>query len=359
MEAAGFEDHVAMLGALRKAMKEQRPDNGESDPFFSLFEDEEQAGPRRETLFALYRKVLEGIERRQTSLTQRERRELAEVMDRFGAEDLPYRIGDPEDAKGLADLLGRFMRAGCLGKRTALVALMAGRRSRSPGVARSAGEILNETGPLQREDLIWVLHEFRDLFLPHLRTLAPVMDRLNQSPILWGILIPELLRDLESSLIAETGMKGNRLPGMPAEGLMAHGDAHVLMRDELKHLGEVYPQLEPLRTFLSCFPKGWNREGFLRWLTYVRGTVNFVPYLVEKVSAIEGILEEGPLPFPFFLRTPFPRQVVNPNGASLTLPRPCRRRPWTKLSERPKGAGLWTHSGQQWIRGRPTAESPE
>lgn len=300
LDKAGFEDQVRMLGALRKAVKEQQPESSGPDPFSSLFEDEERRDPRRGALLALYEQVLGEIEQRKGSLGLRERRELAAVMDKIGAEDLPFLIEDHEDANQLAGLLGRFMRAGCLGKRTALLALMAAKRSRSPGLERSAAEVLNGDGPIEREDLLWILHEFSDLYLPRLRTLAPVMDRLIQAPHLWNLLIPELLSSVESCLITDAIMGRSRLARMLPQGMGVDGGrAAREIRDEVRQLGDAYLQLEPLQAFLSCFPKGWTREGFLCWLAYLRRTGNLVPYLVEKVENLAEMLEEDPIPFPF------------------------------------------------------------
>lgn len=296
LEKTGFEDDVGMLGLLRMALKEQQPGRSGPDSFFSLFEDEKPGNPQ-EALFTLYERVLGEIERRQGSLGPRERRELAGVMDRVGAEDLPFLIEDAADADQLTGLLGRFMRAGCLGKRTGLLALMAGRRSRSPVLERSAAEVLSNLGPLEREDLQWVLHEFHALFLPRLRALAPIMDRMGQ-PGLWDILLTELLRGTESFLIAGTIMARSRLPSI-AHVARADSDATGVIRDEVRQLGGTYPQLEPLRAFLSCFPEGWTREGFVRWLTYVRQTGNLAPYLAEEVGNIAALLEEHLMPFPF------------------------------------------------------------
>jgi hypothetical protein len=293
LEKAGFEDQVKMLGVVRRSVRrEGTPEDFDLDPFKGLIEVEEEPQKRR-TLRLTYEILLTEIERRKPSLGMKERRELAAVMDRIGAEDIPFLMGGPDDAIRLASLLMRFIRAGCAGRQLSLLALVAGRRSRSHDLERLAREILKESGPVEKTDLRWLLERSKELYFPHLRAMIPVFDLLGEDQALWDLVVSALVEGAESALLADVAMERSPLLwALGADGAGSEWKMGGMLRRELSGLGG-YPQIEPLRAFMRCFPKGFVKGGIHSWLTYLRQEGRHVPWLKEKVPSICEALE-GP-----------------------------------------------------------------
>jgi hypothetical protein len=290
-EKAAFEDQVKMLGVLRRSVRQKEtPEDLELDLFEELFVEDEEPQEQR-ALRLTYEAILEGIELRKKSLGMKERRELAAFMDRIGAEDIPFLMGGPDDANQLASLLMRFIRAGCAGRQLSLLALVAGRRSRTHDLERSAREILKESGPMEKTDLRRFLERSKDLYFPHLSAMIPVFDLLGEDQDLWDLVVSELVEGAESAILADVAM--DRSPffwAFRTEGAGFERTMGSALRKELNGLG-AYPQIEPLRAFMNCFPKGFVKGGYYCWLTYLRQERRHVPWLVEKVPTIGGALE--------------------------------------------------------------------
>jgi hypothetical protein len=293
LEKAGFEDQVKMLGIVRRSVRRNgTPEDLDLDPFEGLFEREEEPQDRR-ALRLTYDALLTAIEGRKHALGMKERRELAAVMDRIGAEDITFLMGSPDDTNRLAHLLMRFIRAGCAGKRLSLLALVAGRRSRSRDLERLGCESLKESGSVEKTDLRWFLDRFRALYFPHLRAMIPVLDLLGADQDLWDLVVSELVEGAESALLSDAAMERSPLfRALSADGAGPEWKMGSTLRRELSGLGG-YPQVDPLRAFVNCFPKGFVKGGFYCWLTHLRQEGRHVPWLIERVKSIGEALE-GP-----------------------------------------------------------------
>ena len=298
-----FEENLVLLNRMRPMLREKFEEDDDFDgpfPFFSGGFGNDSDRELREVFRALYDRVLNDVAVQAKDLAPRDSKELRRVMEKVLIDDLPFLVDDPGDVKELAPLLQRLIGAGCAGKRLALLTLLVARRNRSAALRSAAEKVLDQSPPVDEQDLKWLLLEFDAIYFPRLTALAPLLDRFRGDPALFSLIFLTIFGKTEDLIEIRTFTTERRglLSSLLEMGeLDLTEDFHTLRRelDELKS----YQEMDAVRVYVSCFPRGcYTREGFLRWLDHVHGTDKWPNFLKGQLQTLSRKREKAAgLPF--------------------------------------------------------------
>lgn len=291
IEGKPFEDKLMVLNRLRAELNKKAREEGPLPNPFSFFDDDLDDEHEEQLKFfkGLYHAVLDEIAERAAGLSLREQKELRRVVEEMLAIDWRLLVEDPDDVEEMSAFLRRLLKDGFAGRRMALVALLVAKRSRSSSLQAAAESVLDQSLPVDEQDLHWLLDEFEGLYFPVLRALAPVLDRIRGDRALCAVIFARLLEKAEEMLLANSMVSARQgfLSFMFGDQAGNMAKEFQTMRQELSHLQGFDEHLEPLRVYVSCFAKGhFTRDGFMQWLDYTRGRESWFGYLKGLLKSL-------------------------------------------------------------------------
>lgn len=312
LSGADLEEKLALLNQLRIGARKSLHEMEGGLDFFEDFGPEEPEAEELLHLFAaLYRDVLEDLTTRQPDLSERERLELARVMDGILFRDLNLLAPDagPEQIAEILELAGR---AGCLGPRLAVLALITAGRVGAGRLARLAKACLQDRFKPGPEDMLAVLDRFPDLYFPYLSALKPLAGTVQNFEDLLPSISSKVIDYLEFSLLMNAAVDEDSGPFsfLFANSVNQSMRQLQILRRELKSF-EDHPAFRLVGTYLRSFPDGrLTEEGCRSLAGAVYEEHGTLAPLIERLEYLsQGSASGGrtSLPSPF---DPFADDVI-------------------------------------------------
>ncbi len=269
IEHAHFEEKVALLGRMRSMPKD---DQG---GFFGIFQ-------------SLYRQVLSDIAQRKETLSLRERRGLAMVMEPVLLSDLDFLVDNPDDMPGFLTMIAE---AGCMGQKLSVLSLIAAEKNRNGQLKKHAKDILDNISTLNEENVLWALH----YFMPHVGNLKPLIKDYGNKISSISRVADKIMSYAENNLLTAS-LVGNRYDFLSELVDIPAGESRkelVILHRELRAYRE-YEPFSPILTYLDCFPNNcFTERGFEQFLTKIYEKTNTFDFLIDQLHGISKRLSEG------------------------------------------------------------------
>jgi len=270
---ADFEEKVAFLGKTKSLVKDD-PQN-----FIHLFR-------------SLYRDMLSEITRRKENLSPREKKELARVMEEILMRDFSFLT---EGMTDMDKLLVKAAEAGCMERRLSVLSLIVSEKVGNKRLRRMAEDTLNSIPTLESVDVLAVLHQFEDLFIPHIGALKSLVDGYEARIPFVSEVTDKIIKKLEFYLLTASMTRGrvgflSLFTEFPAKE--SRKEVRILRR-ELKTFSG-YEQFSPIREYIKCFPEDhFTEEGFAELLTKIYKRTNSLDFLIDELQRISKKLGGG------------------------------------------------------------------
>jgi len=250
ISGASLEEKAALVGRMRSLLQK-----GAGEKYCDEFRQ-------------LYRSLLTDLAARREGLPERERRELARVMNASLLRDLSLLWTDPDDWGQLMDLLKPMAAIGLGNGKMAVLCLILAEKIRDPDMKKQAQDSLkSQAGPTE-EDILWVLDSFPELITPEVSSLRAFVEVGGAEAPFMPALVERIREELEVFFIVHAASRRSRGPfallyELSAEDLKA---GCATWRREIAAL-KIYPSFSPLQRYLACFPEGYfTGKGFQRYL---------------------------------------------------------------------------------------------
>ncbi len=196
IQAADFEERLVLLSRLRSAILAQAEEEDiRWGSFWDDYEDEDGGEHLIPAFRGLYWDVLQEIGRKRKSFDPRETKTLAQMLDPILEKDL-FLMGEEEDV--LARTLTLAARAGVLGPRLCILAMMVGARVKNRDLIWEAKGSLKDLPTPNRNEVAQVLQHFHWIYCPFAGALRPLRETLDD----FSSLVPDLARRLRDRLVA-------------------------------------------------------------------------------------------------------------------------------------------------------------
>ncbi|SMC27804.1 hypothetical protein SAMN02746041_03079 [Desulfacinum hydrothermale DSM 13146] len=289
-EETSFEEKLLLLHRLRRRLHERH--NAIDSHLESLF-----LGPMREdlleglddptiesSLVRTYEAVLDEMIVRCRNTNERESRQVQRIMEPELCEDIERVSMCLDSDRPISRLLDKAFRAGAAGKRLALLCLLLPQSARQGSLlAKTAQQVIEHSEPVDQEDIRWLIEEYEHLYVPEVNSLRILIERRIVPGELLHTLVWHVLDDVDKQFslytnICEPGFRDHpfSLPELPLKIVEVLQSA---VRS-VEHL----PEMEPIVTYLKCFPDGrLSSRGMQRWYRYLLEKDQFGTYVHQNL----------------------------------------------------------------------------
>jgi len=258
-----LETKLAALGQVRLAMKSLDP----SERLLREFHN-------------LYKRVLDGIGKRQKELSPREKRDLMRVMDPILFRDLELLPDDPYEVQLF---LNKSIDSGCGGALICTLALL--QQNSDRGLKQKALANLQKLPYPGDNQIIRVLENLDGAIFPHVRLIKPLLELYPSEAKLKELLFDFLLHEVTMFLLTNTMAIDLEKSVNINKGLMkALQKILITYNNDLNDLKD-FNEVTVLRDLLECYPEGYlTANGYRGLLLKIYGRRQSFDYLFAQLD---------------------------------------------------------------------------
>lgn len=281
---AGFPEKVKLLNDLGSTL--DRLDGGVDDPVFD--NKNLAAGEARifKDYLLLYKDVLAEIGKTKITLSQRDQKELEQVMSGILEKDFEKFYHDPD---ACPKFLKAIAQAGCLDTKLALTALIISRHAGDKDMREPAEKALPTLPVPVTKDIEWVFKHFAFLCYPTVSNLYPVIRYFKDNKQLIDSVSSLLIRHVTRTL-CENYMKIH-MKHFPFRFLM-DGFSQKHARDEMSQFREELTNFKELQRdarlldLVECYPEGYITEAGLKKMIIRKYNRSGIGMIIDTLLAI-------------------------------------------------------------------------
>jgi len=283
-----LEEKASLLGRLMSLLRKEK-----GDQYLDPFRD-------------LYQGLLLDLAKRAESLPEREKRELAQVVNNQLLRDLGLLLDCFDEPEDLKAFLRPLISIGLGNRKLAVFILILAEKLRDKDLKKQVQEALQSLGGPTEEEIFWVLDGFADLVFPEVGSLRPILDMAGEAAPFLPKLVQRVQDELQLLLLDQAIGRtafGPLPPWFDREGADLKTQ-YQIWRRELAALS-AYPSFSILREVLACYPEGYFTEpGFRRFLDLMHEKnqgLNWLGALLQNQKRLFSSLRElqDGLPFEF------------------------------------------------------------
>lgn len=267
LSSAGFPEKVKLLRQVAHSLNELEKRERDRDDFddFDDFDDSEELDDKRkkailDDYLLLYRDVLTEIGGKRATISQRDQRELTQVMGGILEKDLDSFLGNPHYCLAFLKAIGQ---SGCMNTKFAIAALFISRHEEERELREHAEKALTALPSPNEDDVRWFLDHFHFLCYPEISCLYPVIQLVKNDERLITLIAERVIGEVRRALV-DNFMKmnlKNSMLGFLADGF-SRADAKSDMtrfRKGLANFKEI-AGFSPLFELAETFPDGYITE---------------------------------------------------------------------------------------------------
>jgi len=216
----------------------------------------------------LYQGLLLDLAKQAENLSEREKRELARVVNAQLLRDLRLLLDCFEALEDLIAFLRPMASIGLSNGKLAVFVLILAEKLRDKDLKKQAQDALrSQPGPTE-EEISWVLDVFPDLVFPEVSSLRSFLEMAGEAASFLPALVQRVQAELQIFLVGHAVSRtafDSLLPWFDREGEDLKAE-YQIWRRELAALSP-YPSFSILREVLGCYSEGYFTEpGFRRFL---------------------------------------------------------------------------------------------
>jgi hypothetical protein len=241
------EEKASLLARLRSLLQEET-----GHQYLDSFRD-------------LYQGLLLDLAKQAENLSEREKRELARVLNDQLLRDLRLLLDCFDSLEDLTAFLGPAAAIGINNGKFAVFVLIMAEKLRDKDLKKQAQDSLRKQGGPKEEEIFWVLDIFPDLVFPEVSSLRPFLEMAGESPSFLPALAERVQTEIQILLFGHAFSRGASdllPPWFDREGEDMKME-YQIWRRELTALSS-YPSFSILNEVLACYSEGYFTQAGLR-----------------------------------------------------------------------------------------------
>jgi len=247
-----LETKIAALGQVRLALKSLDP-----------------SGRLLREFHNLYKRVLDGIGKRQKELSPREKLDLMRVMDPILLNELDWLPGDPYEVQLF---LNKAIDSGCGGALICTLVLLTADLTSDRVLKQKALANLQKLPYPGDNQIIRVLDNLEDAIFPHVSLIKPLLDLYPAEANLRKLLFDQLIEEVKTFILTNNMALAFEKSINIEKGLRQDQQKMlIIFKKDINELNS-FEEVVVLKDLLECFPEGYlTTDGYRSLLLKIYG----------------------------------------------------------------------------------------